>query len=267
MPRPKKPSASTPTRRKKGAKAPAKRVQKESQGTAVRRARARPPRPQTLALPAGRVLVLECDADTLAAQGFSIAGALHRTASVGVSADDVVHVRAKSLGQLLMALGDLRLRRSGFGLIVVVGHSNRNVICLAPDVAVPWATFAAWLAPFSPKHLILIACEAGRWLPARAMFGGLKTLRDIFASPLTITERQAAPFHALVPYLSHAGRLAEGGQDMLRVARAAAFALADGSTIFHHTRREFLRSGVEEGQLWSFAEECLAALRPKLFPR
>lgn len=267
MPRPKKISATTSKRRKKGAKAPSTRSRKETRGTAMPRPRTRPPKPKTLAPPVGKALVLECDADTLAVQGFSIAGALHRTASVAASAGDVVHVRATSQGQLLSALGELRLLRSAFSVIVVVGHSNRNEICLAPGVAVPWATFAAWLEPFSPKHIILIACEAGRWLPARAMFGGLKTLEDIFASPLTITEPQAAPFHVLVPYLSHGGQLTEAAQDILRIARAAAFALADGSTIFHHTRREFLRSGVEEGALWSFAEEFLAVLRPQLFPR
>jgi len=126
-------------------------------------------------------------------------------------------------------------------------------IRLTEDTFVTWRDFSNWIVPIGPERMILVACEAGRWLPSKALFEQIGTLKKIYGSPLPITPHQATAVKFLLPYLLLGGRTSKHG---LLVAQAVNF-LATGGVIFHQSRREFQRSGTSEAVLWTAVEELM----------
>jgi hypothetical protein len=222
----------------------------QKRGTKIRRRQKKKAPPSTL--------ILECAADRLAAQSISIAQELDAVMRQWVPAVPTRLVRATTLGSLLSHLAQCKEERKAFGIVVVVGHSNMSGLWLTADVFVPWEAFSRWIQPFEPERMILVACEAGRWLPSKALFQGIASLKEIYGSPVAITPQQASAVKLLLPYLLMGGRLRK---NFLQLAQAANFLLT-GRVIFRKTRKEFQRAGIAEGMLWTGLEELMkAALR------
>lgn len=138
-------------------------------------------------------------------------------------------------------------------IVAVCGHSNQTGLRLAADLFVSWEAFARWIAPFKPKHLVLVACQGGRWLPSKALFEGIPTLQEVYGSPAAVTDQQAEIVKLLVPYVLANGR---PPQHILQIAQVGNFLLTRG-VIFRQTRKEFERTGVAEGLLWTMLEDFL----------
>jgi hypothetical protein len=137
------------------------------------------------------LLILHLDAEQLRRDGLHLGKAATfaaALAALGLDAD--VEVReATDQKDLLSVLADLASQNRAFDVIVAVGHSNSEGIVIAANTRpVPWATFAEYLKPFRPRRLMLVACQAGRWLAADTLFTRLRQLRRIFASPVKCVE-------------------------------------------------------------------------------
>ncbi len=161
-------------------------------------------------------------------------------------------VAGPSSGSLLQQLGMCKGQHGHLSHVVVVGHSNERGLQLARDLFTSWEGFAAWVEPFRPKCVILVACEAGRWLPASALFSGISTLQEIYGSPVVTTEAQAAAIKVLVPYLLSGNRLPKN----ILPLQLLNFALTQG-VIFRQTRKDFRRATPAEGILWNGWEMIL----------
>lgn len=150
----------------------------------------RTPRLPSRAKPEKRLLIIECDAAKLAAQGLNIATRAEAACAHFVEVD---RIQATTRAETLRALGEYAQGRRRPRFVLVVGHSNENGIQLAADAFIAWKEFAAWLAPFKPDTLLLLACRAGRWSDAVVpLFDNIPSLRRLFASPAPLNEMQAA---------------------------------------------------------------------------
>jgi hypothetical protein len=147
------------------------------------------------------LLVLECDARKLQSQSLSFAQEIHTiikhlpkklTVEVGLinSEDD--------FRKILITCTE---KYSSIKNIVVIGHSNRNLICVAPSFNLEWKVFARWLLSFRPQKIALIACEAGQFHSTRALFDEIPKLTKIYASPFKSTKLQFMAIHLLLAYL------------------------------------------------------------------
>jgi hypothetical protein len=137
------------------------------------------------------LLILECDAPTLASQGLSMAGQLQIVVRLAAPKVKTEVVQTSTKEDLLSRLGSLKQKQDSFSFIVVIGHSNVSGLNLTSDEHVSWQSFANWIAPFSPQKIALVACQAGRQLPAHALFNGIPTLKEIYAPPINTNKLQA----------------------------------------------------------------------------
>jgi hypothetical protein len=179
------------------------------------------------------LLVLECDAGKLQSQSLSFAQEIHTiikhlpkklTVEVGLinSEDD--------FREILITCAE---KYSSVKNIVVIGHSNRNVICVAPGFNLEWEVFARWLMPLSPQKIALIACEAGQFHSTRALFDELPKLTKIYASPFKTTKLQFRAIHLLLGYLL---LTTKQDKDLIYAAQVANF-WKTGGVILECTRR------------------------------
>jgi hypothetical protein len=208
---------------------------------------------QSLKAKESSLLILECDAIRLADQSISIAQDLHGIVRTYVPNAVTSLVQATSQHVLLSELAWYKEEHGRFTVIVVVGHSNVSGLQLTGDNFASWEAFARWLEPFQPKRIVLVACEAGRWLPSKALFEGITTLQEIYGSPVPTTVQQASVVKILVPYLLSGHRLST---EFLRLMQLGNF-LFTGGVLFRQTRKDFRRAGTDEAAVWTGLEELL----------
>lgn len=197
---------------------------------------------------------------TLAAQSSAVASDLEKIVKVLVPQAETVRARAGSQKEMLLECARWKRERGSFDIVAAVGHSNISGVRLASDAEVSWQAFASWLKPFSPRVAVLVACEAGRWRATKALFEGIPTLNELYASPVLVTDWQAVGVKVLVPYLL-TGRQLKVGE--LRVAQILNFLITRG-VLFRRTRRDFRNPDVIEGKAWTIGEEMLKMLLQRL---
>lgn len=151
--------------------------------------------------PGGRsALVLRLNAARLRADGLALDEATRLLPSLCF--DATVEVReATSTGELLRVFAELVERRRSFDVVAVIGHSHADGIRVSDDKVANWEEFAAWLAPLAPRCLVLVACQAGRWSAARALFQRLPQLQRLFAAPVNACLDQGRLMVTLIPCL------------------------------------------------------------------
>jgi hypothetical protein len=208
-------------------------------------------RPRT----AASLLILECDPAKLPAQPRSFATDLESAVKVFAPSAPTVRVQGETVSGLLADLGRLKAEIGRFEIVAIVAHSNTRGVNLTADSATSWRVLAEWLAPFSPRTLILIACEAGRWVAAKPLFEGMPTLKELYASPVLVNDQQAACIKLLIPYLLVGRKLKD--QDR-RAAQLVNLRVTDGMML-RWTRRDFRKPGVLNGAAWTLGEELLRA--------
>jgi len=151
------------------------------------------------------LLVLHLDANKLRADGLHLGDATSIAASVAslCCGARVEEVDAVSIEALLHRLGDLAEQGRTFDVVVAIGHSNEEGICIAPGPGgfISWAAFGAYLKPFRPRRLLLAACQAARWPAAQVLFSKLPALRRIFGSPVNASKDFATLMVGLIPYV------------------------------------------------------------------
>ena len=199
------------------------------------------------------ILILECDPERLASDGITIARDVYATVQTLLPSVAIDIVRAESQRQLLADLGRCKVKTAQFDLVLIVGHGNQKVLALARDAAPPWSVVANWISPFSPRQVLLAACEAGRRFPSAALFDGIDSLQEIYGTPILSTENQLRVLQPLIFYLLAGKKVASEG---LRLVQFANFALT-GGIIFRQTRAEVRAHGPVEAAIWTGLEDWL----------
>jgi len=208
------------------------------------------------------LLILECDPEKLPAAPTSFGEALESVVKGFVPRGRTIRVLAKTQPQLLADLGRLKIEVSHFQMVAIVAHSNVSGVSLTRDSVVSWTALGQWLAPFFPRIVVLVACEAGRWIAAKPLFEGVPTLKELYASPVLVNDQQAACIRLLIPYLLSGHRLKNKD---LRGAQIVNLLLTRG-IVLRRTRRDFRQPGVLDGAAWTIGEELLKAALHRLGP-
>jgi len=147
------------------------------------------------------LLILHLDSAKLRRDGLHLGGPAALTsiwAGLGMGAQAET-VDATDLESLRRHLQHLAEQKREFDVVVAVGHSNQEGIRIAAEEFVNWDAFAAYLQPFSPRRLLLVACKAGGWPAASSFFQKLPLLRRIYASPVNASKHLGELMIALVP--------------------------------------------------------------------
>jgi hypothetical protein len=179
------------------------------------------------------LLILECDANKLTRQSLSVANELNQIICL-------LPAKLKAEVALINSAVDLqdkfiyyKEKYSSIKVIVVVAHSNRNVVSIAPDMVLKWDAFARWVAPFKPQQMVFIACEAGQYPSTRTLFDEIPKLAKIYASPIKTTKEQAEIIKLLVPYILLSKKQDD---DLIRLGQMWNF-LNNGGIILRCSRR------------------------------
>jgi hypothetical protein len=189
------------------------------------------------------LLILECDAQKLEKQGLTFAGDLYKIVSALPAKITVEVGMITSQANLLEVLVNCKEKYSSIQNIVVIAHSNRNVISVARDLVPTWKAFAQWIKPFKPKQIVFIACEAGQFWATRTLFDEIPQLTKIYASPMKTTKPQFKIIHALVSYLLLTKKQ---DKDLIWADQVVNF-VNTGGVILQCTRRN-----PEWNQIWQF---------------
>jgi hypothetical protein len=199
------------------------------------------------------LLILECDSLTLKKQSLSMAAEIEQALGLCLPFVCRKTIQTSSTSDLLSQLADITKSYSHFDVILIIGHSNRRGLLLTTDRFEPWTSFANWLKPFRPKHLILAACEAGHPLPVAKLFEGLPTLGEIYAPPYVTTKEQAQVINALIPFVLY-GR--EEDTEVIRFIQAVNLIVTKG-WVFRWRREEFDKGGAANVERWNFYLEFM----------
>lgn len=199
------------------------------------------------------ILILECDASRLRRDGISLASDTRNLVRVVLPHAQADVVESTTRDQLLRDLAARAENKRRYEVVFVIGHGSLDRFALAHDATVSWSAVAEWIAPFRPGVVLVAACEGGRWLPARALFDGIRSLKEVYGSPALATQSQLAPLQLLALYLLAGKRMAPPA---LRRTQLAAFLLAD-AVIFRQTRREMKDRDTIAPAIWTGLEEAI----------
>lgn len=205
------------------------------------------------------LLVIHCDAVKLAADRFTVGRETIELIGRWVPKLPLRVIDACSDADLLA--GCARLFEEGFkaSVVLLVGHSNCDVLKLTAESAVSWASVAEWLRPFDPRHVVVFGCEGGRTLPGAALVKQLPRLEAIHGSPLKHTNAEMRVLAVQVLLLVTKTKLPAEADLLLRGANA----LLTGGLLFTRTREELLDGGDAGVATKHFAEELFKALLPR----
>lgn len=190
--------------------------------------------------PASHLLVIECDPAKLARERLDFGSRFVALFQGLFLKKKIVLVKAPSRDELCRALGETMHSHYRFRTILVVGHSNEAGLQLTPDDFYEWSAVGEWLKPFQPEFLLLAACSAGKSAGIGRLFSELQTLREIYASPVTLFSDQSHPFALLLGAILKNRKV---DQTFLRGLQAAGYAFVDA--IIYRFNRNETRSGKE----------------------
>ena len=135
------------------------------------------------------LLIIECDSDKLRSQGLIIGQLMDKIFS-DFELKKYKFIRVNTKDDLLSCFAGLSKKKQIYDIVVLIGHSNQLVINVAQNFPVKWDILPNYLKTVKPKCLMLVACEAGGFIPSEAMFKGLLTLKELYGSPLTASDEK-----------------------------------------------------------------------------
>lgn len=185
-----------------------------------------------LSRPRHRVLVVQCDSNQLRRDQLALADTLVAAAKLFLAEKAGVDlVEGTTTTDLTAKLSVLRGR---YTTIVVIGHSNEDVIRIGSDQAIQWPDFPDLVGRFKPKSVVIVGCKAGSMATASQFFYRLESVLDVYASPVNAKRVMLEALHFILPILAVAKReTAVGGW-----ARAVNF-IATGEALVRYTREEW----------------------------
>ena len=166
------------------------------------------------------MLIIECDSKKLAADGLNLGSAFARIAKSVFPQKHIAVVQTTSESRLNEDLAEVFDKYGRFRSILIVGHSDETGLVLTGDGPRKWDEVGVWLQAFEPEFCFL-ACRAGRSEAVRALFQPVKTLRQIYPSPVLLHKIQTAPLGILIGMLLKDRRLEQNQSGGLRIANYA----------------------------------------------
>jgi hypothetical protein len=202
-------------------------------------------------LPPADLLIVECQSEKLDHQRLSLGSKVFGVSKTRFPEKTIEFVGTSSTSDLLRSFGELSDRYERFRLIFLVGHSNSHSLHLTSDTFCEWSVVGHWLAPFKPKVLFLAACQAGRFESAGKLFASIKSLRELYASPVSLYLDQSDPLVVLMTGLLNSRRLEDSDVRLLQVFNY----LSSNGQIFRWQRGESDAGLKIDGLVWNLASD------------
>ena len=202
------------------------------------------------------LLIVECDSAKLALQNLALGNNLQNAVKLGFPQNPINLISSYAEADLLEELRTLYETGKPYRNIIIIGHSNQNGLQISSDRFINWEGVANWFKPFEPHRIILIACNAGRWLPCAALFDGIPTLKEIFGSPVPASKNQA---YIVLLRILHILGVKKEDNELVRLMQVGNFFATQG-LMFRRTRVEYENGGSGEGIIWTFAEPIIDQL-------
>jgi hypothetical protein len=187
------------------------------------------------------VLIIECDAKKLESQSINIAQEFNKIFSLFPICKHTF-VRIFNKADLLSQFAELATEKHRYDIIILAGHSiidrasgNPTEIQFASDCRIKWNLLPKYLDIFKPKCLVLATCKGSHLLPSSEMFDGLKSLKELYGTPVITNQAQIAILKLLIPFIIASDNL---DPNILLVGNVLNY-LATGGFILRHTRKEF----------------------------
>jgi hypothetical protein len=199
------------------------------------------------------LLVIECDSARLASQGLHLGTAFGQVVKKLFPKKRIAVVRTFTEDKLREDLAKVFEEYGRFRSIVIVGHSNSDGLMLTAEGCRPWTTVGQWLKIFEPEFLFLAACEAGQSAAVRHVFGSVNSLRQVYASPVTLYKIHTAPLGVLIYMLLANGKI---NPEQSRALRLVHYIVSGGQ--LYRWRRNEIGPGQElTGKLWDAVGNAL----------
>jgi hypothetical protein len=190
-----------------------------------------------------------CQTEKLNQQGLGLGAEVHAIAGKTFPQKSIEFVGTSTTADLVQSLAHLSDRYQQFQLIFVVGHSNAVGLHLTGEKFSEWNVVGNWLTPFRPKILLLAACQAGRFEAVGSLFTAIKSLREIYASPVSLYRDQSDPLVLLIMELLQSKRVGDPEIKFLQL-----FNYLKNERLILRRQRAEARSGRElEGLAWNLA--------------
>jgi hypothetical protein len=203
--------------------------------------------------PAAHLLVLECEAEKLANQRLDIGSKASTLLQSLFPEKKIVLVKTSSVDDLGRSLAEALNSHKRFRTILVVGHSNEQGLKLTAESGFKWGAIARWLSPFNPEFLLLAACHAGKFRATQELFAEIKSLREIYASPVKLFRDQSDPLVGLLIALLKNRKV---GEKYFRLLQAAGYTISDG-LLYRWKRGEVVRMDEIAGVAWNILGDLL----------
>jgi len=197
------------------------------------------------------LLIVECDSARLSADGLNIGSALGDLVSGMFPDKRIFVVRTSTEDALREVLAEAFEKYGRFRSILIVGHSNEADLILTEGRRYSWGTVGKWFQIFEPEVLFLAACRAGASVSVRELFKSMNTLRQVYASPITLHKNQTSPLAFLILTMLAAGRIDEG----ISIASRGASYVVTGGELFRWKRGETGPGRELKGSLWDIVGE------------
>jgi hypothetical protein len=181
------------------------------------------------------LLIIEGDADTLAAQGHTAFADRVEAIYRPQAADGRVRLRRERLRSLDDVRRLAHAKGDRYDAVLLLAHGSHGGVVLARDVFVDWRVAARVLAGARPAFLLAVCCNAGSATVTDTLFAQLSTLQRIVGSPETMTTKQAELANLeLIAAISGNG-LPRGYGTAINIFNAA----ATNGLLFTRTREEW----------------------------
>jgi hypothetical protein len=204
------------------------------------------------------LLIIECDANKLAADGLAVGETLSALMRRLHPRIPIELIRTSILAELQRSLGDVGNIHGRFRLVLLIGHSNETGIQWTSDTFLAWNEVGSWLQYFEPDSVFLTACKGGRLSVVQKLFGAMPKLKRVYGSPTALSINQNHP--VVICTLDELGRRGLTS-DVRRIVQTASFLLTKG-VVFRWTRKDATASG--EALLKSVGIDLAARLWEKV---
>jgi hypothetical protein len=192
------------------------------------------------------LLVIECDSKKLAGDGLNLGTAFGQLVKGLFPTKRIAVVQTSTQDRLRDDLAKAFEEHGCFRSILIVGHSNPSGLMLTAEGLRSWDTVGRWLSLFEPEFLFLAACDAGRSVGVRGVFGSVRSLRQIYASPVKQYKIHTAPLGVLLYMLLANGNINPAQSQALRIAHY----VLTGGQLFRWLRGESGPAEELRGYLW-----------------
>ena len=193
------------------------------------------PKIKKLFLP-NRCLIIECDVDRLGEQNLNFGQELDKIINSFKFESKIIAI--KSAQEAPTQFSNVFNETKQFDIVVLVGHGSPEGMRFSSDSFINYSNISKWISQFRPKILFMVTCKGGHSIATEALFQGIKSVKEIYGSPVNSSKAALGIVKLIIPLLFLFGKL---NKEILLTVKWINFLVTDG-VLLTHTRSDFLKN-------------------------